>query len=96
MLTSNVDGHFERNSFDPSKIYTAQGDMQYIQCLKPCSKQVLVAHIRYYGGCASPRPNTCERSGVAHSPSPRKDAAAREQGDAAAHELGRHTKVPKV
>ena len=40
VLTSNVDGMFERNSLDPSKVYTTQGDMQYIQCFKPCTKEV--------------------------------------------------------
>jgi NAD-dependent SIR2 family protein deacetylase len=37
VVTSNVDGMFNRNGFDENKIYTPQGDFQYMQCAKPCS-----------------------------------------------------------
>jgi len=40
VLTSNVDGMFERNGFDPKRIYTIQGDFQFMQCLQPCTRQV--------------------------------------------------------
>jgi len=40
VMTSNVDGMFERNGFDPARIYTPQGDYGLMQCLKPCTNQV--------------------------------------------------------
>ena len=58
MLTSNVDGMFERNSLDASKVYTVQGDMQYMQCLKPCSKQVRSISCRVLAD------QMCHRSGL--------------------------------
>jgi NAD-dependent SIR2 family protein deacetylase len=36
VLTSNVDGCFERSGFDPARIYTPQGEWTYLQCKKPC------------------------------------------------------------
>ena len=39
-LTSNVDGMLERNGFDPTRIYTPQGDYARMQCLTPCSDDV--------------------------------------------------------
>ena len=36
ILTSNIDGCFERSGFDPKKIYTPQGDFGYLQCMRPC------------------------------------------------------------
>lgn len=36
VLTSNVDACFERAGFDPSKIYTPQGDAAFYQCLRCC------------------------------------------------------------
>lgn len=33
--TSNVDGCFERSGFDPSQVYTTQGEMNKLQCAKP-------------------------------------------------------------
>jgi len=38
VLTSNVDGCFERSGFDKSRIYTPQGDYRYLQCMGPCSQ----------------------------------------------------------
>ena len=37
VLTSNVDACFERAGFDPSRIYTPQGEWSYVQCTKPCA-----------------------------------------------------------
>jgi len=37
VLTSNVDGCFERAGFDPSRIYTPQGDIKNYQCLAACA-----------------------------------------------------------
>jgi NAD-dependent SIR2 family protein deacetylase len=36
VLTSNVDGMFPRNGFDPERIWTPQGDYALMQCLVPC------------------------------------------------------------
>jgi NAD-dependent SIR2 family protein deacetylase len=36
VLTSNVDGMFPRNGFDPERIWTPQGDYALMQCLQPC------------------------------------------------------------
>lgn len=36
VYTSNVDGCFERAGFD--QVYTPQGDWQYMQCSKPCTR----------------------------------------------------------
>lgn len=40
IITTNVDQMFIRNGFNPTKIYTPQGDYAYFQCLKPCSEEV--------------------------------------------------------
>jgi len=40
VLTSNVDGCFERSGFDKDRIYTPQGDWKFLQCLEPCSREV--------------------------------------------------------
>jgi NAD-dependent SIR2 family protein deacetylase len=37
VMTSNVDGLFERNGFDPDRIFTPQGDYAYYQCETPCT-----------------------------------------------------------
>jgi NAD-dependent SIR2 family protein deacetylase len=37
VLTSNVDGCFERSGFDPSRIYTPQGEWTFLQCMGPCN-----------------------------------------------------------
>jgi O-acetyl-ADP-ribose deacetylase (regulator of RNase III)/NAD-dependent SIR2 family protein deacetylase len=36
VLTSNVDGCFERSGFDSSRIYTPQGEWTFLQCMGPC------------------------------------------------------------
>jgi NAD-dependent SIR2 family protein deacetylase len=33
--TSNVDGCFERSGFDPTRVYTTQGEMNRLQCANP-------------------------------------------------------------
>lgn len=40
VLTSNGDGLFARNGFDPDRIYTPQGDYGLYQCLTPCTREV--------------------------------------------------------
>ena len=41
VLTSNVDGLFERSGFDPERVYTPQGDFRFLQCALPCSDTVV-------------------------------------------------------
>eukprot|EP00929_Paragymnodinium_shiwhaense_P113979 TRINITY_DN82288_c0_g1_i1.p1 TRINITY_DN82288_c0_g1~~TRINITY_DN82288_c0_g1_i1.p1 ORF type:complete len:343 (+),score=34.42 TRINITY_DN82288_c0_g1_i1:63-1091(+) len=41
VLTSNVDGGFERSGWDKDRIYTPQGDVGYYQCLQPCSNDAV-------------------------------------------------------
>ena len=36
VVTSNVDAMFERNGFDPERIFTPQGDYANMQCRTPC------------------------------------------------------------
>lgn len=38
--TSNVDGMFEKNGFERSRIFTPQGDYALMQCQRPCSSMV--------------------------------------------------------
>jgi len=37
VVTSNVDGYFERSGFDKDRIYTPQGDFKYLQCHQACT-----------------------------------------------------------
>lgn len=41
VLTSNVDGCFERSGFERSRVYTPQGDCGNVQCVKPCRKDAV-------------------------------------------------------
>jgi len=36
IITTNVDGHFEKSGFDVSKMFATQGDFINIQCSVPC------------------------------------------------------------
>lgn len=36
VITSNVDGQFQKAGFDPYKIYEIHGSIHYLQCLSPC------------------------------------------------------------
>lgn len=38
VITTNADGLFERNQFNPDRLYTPQGDYNRVQCLRPCSQ----------------------------------------------------------
>ena len=40
VMTSNVDAMYERNGFDPERIYTPQGDYSLLQCTTPCTREV--------------------------------------------------------
>ncbi|MDX8051113.1 hypothetical protein SK571_17130 [Lentzea sp. BCCO 10_0798] len=39
VLTSNVDGLFERNGFDAERVWTPQGDYGRYQCETPCTRE---------------------------------------------------------
>jgi O-acetyl-ADP-ribose deacetylase (regulator of RNase III)/NAD-dependent SIR2 family protein deacetylase len=41
VLTSNVDGCFERSGFDTDMIYTPQGEWTYLQCMRPCREDAV-------------------------------------------------------
>jgi len=40
IVTSNVDGHFEKAGFHEEKIDEIHGSIHYMQCLKPCSSDI--------------------------------------------------------
>ena len=40
VLTSNVDALFVRNGFDPGRVWSIQGDYAFMQCLRPCTREV--------------------------------------------------------
>lgn len=40
VLTSNVDGHFERAGFDPERILEIHGRIDLLQCATPCSDRL--------------------------------------------------------
>jgi NAD-dependent SIR2 family protein deacetylase len=40
VVTSNVDGHFERSGWDPLKIYEIHGNLKFIQCSDHCCDEV--------------------------------------------------------
>jgi NAD-dependent SIR2 family protein deacetylase len=40
VLTSNVDGLFARNGFDPARVCSIQGDFAFLQCYTPCSDEL--------------------------------------------------------
>ncbi|MDF1853383.1 MAG: hypothetical protein P1U85_21275 [Verrucomicrobiales bacterium] len=37
VMTSNVDGHFEKAGFDESRIYEVHGSIHHLQCSGPCA-----------------------------------------------------------
>lgn len=39
VMTSNVDGLFVRNGFDPRRVFTPQGDYGRYQCTTPCTRR---------------------------------------------------------
>lgn len=39
VMTSNADGMFLRNNFDPDRLYTPQGTYDRMQCLTPCWRE---------------------------------------------------------
>ncbi|MEO7991042.1 MAG: Sir2 family NAD-dependent protein deacetylase [Chryseolinea sp.] len=40
VITTNVDGQFEKAGFSKDKIFSPQGDYAYFQCTKPCSEEI--------------------------------------------------------
>ncbi len=42
VVTSNVDGQFQKAGFDENKILEVHGSIHYLQCLKPCTHMIWV------------------------------------------------------
>ncbi len=40
VLTSNVDGQFQKAGFDPDNIVEAHGSIHHLQCLEPCKPEI--------------------------------------------------------
>ncbi|MFO7831087.1 MAG: Sir2 family NAD-dependent protein deacetylase [Desulfuromonadaceae bacterium] len=40
VVTSNVDGQFQKAGFDPSRIFEVHGSIHHLQCLRPCSQNI--------------------------------------------------------
>ena len=40
VVTSNVDGAFQKAGFDPAKIYEVHGTIYKLQCVKPCCQEL--------------------------------------------------------
>lgn len=40
VVTSNVDGHFQKAGFSEGKIHEIHGSIHYLQCLTPCSDDI--------------------------------------------------------
>lgn len=40
VVTSNVDGQFQKAGFDENKIYEVHGSIHHLQCIKPCSMAI--------------------------------------------------------
>jgi NAD-dependent SIR2 family protein deacetylase len=44
VYTSNVDGHFQRAGFDPSRVLEVHGSLEWLQCLRNCGEGVFASH----------------------------------------------------
>ncbi len=40
IFTSNVDGQFQKASFDPQRIYECHGSIHHLQCMEPCGPDI--------------------------------------------------------
>lgn len=40
VVTSNVDGQFQKSGFAPEAVYEVHGSIHYLQCLEPCSRNI--------------------------------------------------------
>jgi NAD-dependent SIR2 family protein deacetylase len=40
VVTSNVDGQFQKAGFDPTQILEVHGSIHHLQCLRPCSQAI--------------------------------------------------------
>ncbi len=40
VITSNVDGHFQKAGFDSEQVYECHGSIQYLQCCTPCTRKL--------------------------------------------------------
>ncbi|WP_341643927.1 SIR2 family NAD-dependent protein deacylase [Thauera sp. SDU_THAU2] len=45
VFTSNVDGHFQKAGFDPSRIVECHGSIHEFQCLAPCCEEIWSADV---------------------------------------------------
>lgn len=43
VLTSNVDGQFQKAGFSADRIYEVHGSLHFLQCMQPCSDEVFSA-----------------------------------------------------
>ncbi len=43
VVTSNVDGQFQKAGFDEQKIYEIHGSIHHLQCSKPCNNEIISA-----------------------------------------------------
>ncbi|MDY0292131.1 MAG: Sir2 family NAD-dependent protein deacetylase [Desulfuromonadaceae bacterium] len=47
VVTSNVDGQFQKAGFDPTQIFEVHGSIHHLQCLRPCSQNIWDNHAEY-------------------------------------------------
>lgn len=47
VLTTNVDGLFEKAGFDTNRIFATQGDYKYFQCKKPVTINFTITSLRF-------------------------------------------------
>ena len=40
VVTSNVDGHFQKAGYDPARVHEIHGDLRHVQCKNMCSRQL--------------------------------------------------------
>ncbi len=44
VVTSNVDGHFQKAGFDSEKILEVHGSIHFLQCIRPCGRTIWENH----------------------------------------------------
>lgn len=48
IITSNVDGQFQKSGFDEEHIYEVHGSIHYLQCLIPCCKAIWENNVEFH------------------------------------------------
>jgi len=48
VVTSNVDGQFQKAGFDPTQIFEVHGSIHHLQCLRPCSQNIWDNDAQYH------------------------------------------------